>query len=255
MVNIHKIQIFLKKTLDPNNISDIAINGIQVENDGNKINKIAFAVDASITSIEQTILNQCDLLIVHHGFFWGSLQPITGTLKNRIKLLLENNIGLIAYHLPLDMHSQYGNNIMILKKILKRSSNYSPFGMYHNNYIGWQTNLKNPMKIEKISGNLDISLNDNNFKYLAFGNKEIKKIAVISGGASQCFNEAIKNKIDLYITGDRDHILYHSAKENKINLLFAGHYFTETFGIKTIQKVIEKKFKISTCFLDIPTSL
>ncbi len=255
MVNINKIQSFLKELLDPNNISDIAINGIQVENDGSKINKIAFAVDASIISIEQTILKKCNLLIVHHGFFWGNQQPITGVLKNRIKLLLDNNIGLIAYHLPLDMHSQYGNNIIILKKVIKKLSYYSPFGMYHNNYIGWQTNLKKPMFIEEISKNLDISLNDNTFKYLAFGNKEIRKIGVVSGGAASCFNDAINNKIDLFITGDRDHTLYHSAKENKINLLFAGHYFTETFGIKTLQKVIEKKFDVYTCFLDLPTNL
>ena len=168
---------------------------------------------------------------------------------------MENNIGLIAYHLPLDMHFKYGNNIIILKNILKKPSNYSPFGLYHNNYIGWQTYLKNPMFIEEISSNLGILLNDNNFKYLAFGNKEIRKIAVVSGGAASCFDDAIKNKVDLFITGDRDHTLYHSAKENKINLLFAGHYFTETFGIKALQKAVEKKFNISTCFIDIPTSL
>ena len=84
---------------------------------------------------------------------------------------------------------------------------------------------------------------------------EITKIAVVSGGGSFSINEAINNDIDLLITGDPDHTLYHTAKENNINILFAGHYFTETFGIKAIQEVIENKFKISTIFLDIPTGL
>ena len=254
MPNIYQIQSFLKELLDPNNMSDYGINGIQVENDGTDIKKIAFAVDASIASIEQTILNKCTLLIVHHGFYWGKPNPIIGNFKNRVKLLLDNNIGIIAFHLPLDCHSEYGNNITILKKISKSLPNLSPFGFYHNNYIGWLVDLNKPIFIKKIFDNLNISEN-NNIKYLSFGNKEIKKIGVVSGGGSFCINEAIENKIDLLITGDPDHTLYHSAKENKINILFAGHYFTETFGIKAIQNVIENKFKISTCFIDIPTGL
>ncbi len=255
MTNIHKIQSFLKKLLDPNTISDISLNGIQVENDGKEIKKIAFAVDASIASIEKAVKNECTLLIVHHGFFWGTPIPITGIFKQRIKLLLENNIGVIAYHLPLDLHADYGNNIMILKKILKTSYDISPFGQYHKNLIGWQANLKKAIFIKEILNNLEISIDDKSIKYLSFGKKEIKKIAVVSGGGSSCFNEAVNKNIDLFITGDQDHTLFHSAKENKINILFAGHYYTEIFGIKAIQKVIEKKFKIETCFLDIPTGL
>ena len=132
-------------------------------------------------------------------------------------------------------------------------SNPSPFGFYHNNNIGWQVNLNKPIFIEEIFNNLYIS--KNNIKYLSFGNKEIFKIAVVSGGGSFCINEAINNKIDLLITGDLDHLLYHTAKENKINILFAGHYFTETFGIKAIQNIIENKFKTQTFFIDIPTGL
>jgi dinuclear metal center YbgI/SA1388 family protein len=255
MANIYDIQNFLKEILDPDEMSDYGINGIQVENDGSNINNIAFAVDASIASIEKTISNNCNLLIVHHGFYWGKPLPITGNFKKRIKLLLDNNIGIIAYHLPLDAHSEYGNNITILKKISKTFSNISPFGSYHNNFIGWKVDLEKSISIEEIYKNLNLKPNDSTIKYLSFGNNEITKIAVVSGGGSFSINEAINNDIDLLITGDPDHTLYHTAKENNINILFAGHYFTETFGIKAIQEVIENKFKISTIFLDIPTGL
>lgn len=255
MANIYEIQSFLKELLDPDNISDHGLNGIQVENDGSNIKKIAFAVDASIASIEQVILNECNLLIVHHGFYWGKPQPIIGTFKNRIKILLENNIGVIAYHLPLDAHPEYGNNIIILKTILKSLPGLSPFGLYHNNYIGWQVSLNKPIFIEEIFNKLNLSKNDNTIRYLPFGNKKIIKIAVVSGGGSFCINEAIDNKIDVLITGDSDHTVYHIAKENKINILFAGHYFTETFGIKAIQNIIENKFNTQTYFIDIPTGL
>ena len=253
MTNIHEIQNFLKELLDPNNISDYALNGIQVENEKKDVEKIAFAVDASVSSIKMAIANNCSLLIVHHGFFWGKPLSITGILKKRIQLMLENDMGLIAYHLPLDCHLEYGNNIRILKEI--GATSWGTFGNYNGTDIGWQTELSSSIKIEQICSRLGISLDDNANKYLDFGNKEIKKIAVVSGGGSSCFQEAIDKKVDLFITGDADHTLYHSAKESSINVLFAGHYFTEIFGIQAIQKVIEKKFKIKTFFCDIPTGL
>ena len=114
MNDIFKINTFLKAILDPKNIQDIAINGIQVENEG-QIKKIAFVVDASIQSIEKAYQTGANLIIAHHGIFWGGSNPITGNHYQRIRLLLNYNMGLIAYHLPLDSHEIYGNNIQILK--------------------------------------------------------------------------------------------------------------------------------------------
>jgi dinuclear metal center YbgI/SA1388 family protein len=260
MHDIYYINEYLKNLLDTNNINDYCINGIQVESSVSKINKIAFAVDASLESIEQTIKNKCSLLIVHHGILWNNIIPIAGNFKKRIGLLIEKNVGIIAYHLPLDRHHEYGNNIQIIKKIInsdhgKELKNYlSPFGYTKGINIGWQIQLENAITIEQIYEKLNF-IDPGKNKFLAFGNKQIKRIAVMSGSGDRYFNEAVINKIDLYITGDSSHILFHEAKENNINILFAGHYYTELFGIKAIQKNIEQKFKIDTYFLDVPTGL
>lgn len=253
MVNIFTINNFLKEILDPNNMLDIAINGIQVENDGGEIKKIAFAVDASFTAMEKAIKEGCTLLITHHGLFWGKVEPVTGIMRKRLKLMLENNLGLISYHLPLDANLEYGNNSEILKKL--GIIQLEKFAQYKGNYIGYKGELEKSLTIENICNKLGIILNSNRVNYLGFGKKEIKKIGVVSGGGGDNLYDAIKEGLDLFITGEGSHELYHVALENKINVLFAGHYFTETFGIKAIQNKIEQEFKVYTIFCDIPTGL
>lgn len=250
MINITTINNYLKEILDPDNITDYAINGIQVECDG-IIKKAGFAVDASISSIKKAIENNCNLLIVHHGFFWGSPLAITGTHKKRLELLLKNNIGLVAYHLPLDRHQELGNNACILKQI--GINELIPFGYSKGKAIGFRGELNKALNIERIIEKLNFPKESIN--YLDFGNKDIKKIAVMSGTGGRYFSEAIENEIDLYITGDSDHILYYTAQENKINILFGGHYQTEIQGINALKNELEKKFQLETCFFDLPTGL
>ena len=254
MLDIHEIQNFLKNLLDPDDLSDLSLNGIQVENDID-IKKIGFAVDASLGSIKEAIKNNCNLLIVHHGFFWGKPIAISGSFRNRIKLMLENNLGLIAYHLPLDAHKDFGNNIQILKKVANDSFELKPFGEYHGKNIGWEASLKKSTSIDEIVANLGVSLEDKSINYIDSGKKEIKTIACITGGGKSCFNEAVDKKVDLFISGEPSHELFHIAKENNINILFAGHYFTETFGVISLQAPLKNKFNIETTFLDIPTGL
>lgn len=251
MADIYKINKYLKKLLDPNDIADYTINGIQVETENNNISNVTFAVDASISSINESITNNSDLLIVHHGIIWNKPLPIEKAFRKRIELFLNNDLGLIAFHLPLDRHEKYGNNAQILKKI--GSGILNPFGYYKGINIGWKLTLDENLNIDKICNKLGIDIDKIN--YLDFGSNNIRKIASVSGSGGHHFEEAINEEIDLFITGDAEHTLYHASKENSINVLFAGHYFTETFGIKAIKKLIEDKFKINTQFLDIPTGL
>jgi len=253
MKTIFAINEYFKKILDPKTMQDVALNGIQVENDG-EIKRVAFAVDLSLSSIEKAIKERCDLIFVHHGFFWGKSIPITHSHRKRLKLLLQNNIGVIAYHLPLDCHPEYGNNAQILKKI--GITEINPFGSYKGFPIGFEGTLERKADIEEICNRLGVLLTASGVRYLSFNsNKEIRKISVVSGGGGSCFNEAIEKGIDLFITGDSEHELYHQALDNSTNILFAGHYFTETFGVKAIKKKIEEDFGIFTIFCDIPTGL
>jgi putative NIF3 family GTP cyclohydrolase 1 type 2 len=160
---------------------------------------------------------------------------------------------MIAYHLPLDCHPAYGNNAQILKKI--GIENKKPFGFYKGIQIGFAGADDKPFSIIDICGRLGIEINGETVRYLGFGKKDIVNIAVVSGGGGSCFAEAVDTNTDLFITGDAEHELYHSAKENNINLLFAGHYFTETFGVKALCELVRNEFNISTAFCEIPTGL
>lgn len=253
MNTIHTINKYLKNFLDPDNIQDAAINGIQVENDGCEIKRIAFAVDASFTSMEKAVKENCQLLITHHGLFWGKVMPVTGNYMKRLKLMLSNNLGLISYHLPLDANDECGNNSQIMRKL--GINDIKQFGKYKGTFIGFKGESSDSLSADDVFNKLGIIQGKNNVNYLGFGSKEIKKIAVVSGGASHLLNEAIAEGIDLFITGDSSHELYHDALENRINVLFAGHYLTETFGIKALQKKVEDELKISTIFCDFPTGL
>jgi len=253
MLNIYSINDFLKNLLDPESMTDVAINGIQVDNDGSEVSKIAFTVDASYASVEKAAEEKCNLLITHHGIFWGKVEPITGTHRSRLKRLLDENIGLISYHLPLDAHSEYGNNIQIIKKIGVKSP--EKFAPYKGNLIGYIGNLDKTLCIDEIALKIGLNLGAKGVNYLGFGNNGIKKVAVVSGGAGDNVFDAIRSDADLFITGDSYHELYHVALENKINVLFAGHYFTETFGVKALMTKIEEEFGLKTVFLDIPTGL
>jgi len=254
MNNIFLINNFLKELLDPKNIPDSTVNGIQVECSKKEIKKILFAVDASLESINKAINTKSDLMIVHHGILFGKQLTITGNLKKRIELLIKNDIGLIAYHLPLDKHEEYGNNAQILKTI-DQDCEIEPFGFSKGISIGFKTELKNSIKINEIGKKLKFIENNINPMILDFGPKEIKKICCISGSGAHNFNEVIEGGIDLFITGDQEHVLYHDAKENNINIIFAGHYYTETFGINAMKKLISKEFNVETLFCDIPTKL
>lgn len=246
MPAIKDIDNFINNILHSETIKDIAINGIQVENNS-EIKKTAFGVDISTELINNAIKTDSNLIIVHHGLFWGNLYPITGTLKERLKLLLENNIGLIAYHLPLDMHEEIGNNAQILKKI--SNNKLTPFGFDKGYYYGYQTEQDHPLTIDEIKEKILVQESI----YLNFGKEKIKKIAVVSGSAAKFVTQAKENNADLFITGETDHSSYHIAKELAINVLFIGHYYSETFGVKALMKTLEKEFKLECNFFDIPT--
>jgi dinuclear metal center YbgI/SA1388 family protein len=252
MNTIHTLNSYLSELLNPGFFSDIAINGIQVENEG-EIEHIGFAVDASLESIDAASKAGCSLLVVHHGFWWGRPQAVTGAHRARIKALLDANIGLIAYHLPLDAHAEYGNNSRILS--LLGITEMEPFGGYKGNTIGWQGRLTEPKSVETLAALMGLEEGKERFMILPFGNKRVGSIAVVSGGGTPNFPEAVEAGVDLFITGDADHQLYHAAREAGVNVLFGGHYHTETFGVKALEDLLAKEFEIKTSFFDIPTML
>ena len=232
---------------------DNAINGLQVERKQKEIKKIAFAVDACIETFKRAVNQKSDMLFVHHGLFWGKQYAIKGMYYKRFSFLIENDLALYAEHLPLDMHPDFGNNIGIAKAI--GLNNIEPFGSYKGKQIGWMGNLDNPVSIDSVLESLSLSRSDC-IGVLPFGKKEIKTIGIVSGGAPlDVSNQAIDFGLDLYITGDGSHETYHAVQESALNVIFGGHYATETWGVKALSKITAKDTGLETIFIDVPTGL
>jgi dinuclear metal center YbgI/SA1388 family protein len=193
------------------------------------------------------------LIIVHHGLFWESRNPsMNGYLKERLDILYENKISLYACHLPLDRHAIVGNNAQLIKVLGGKIK--SGFLFRDGKNISWIGEFSKPISAMTIQEKLNKSLNTRCIT-LPFGKKEIRTIAVCSGGPGYDeFYEALNCEVDAYLAGEsRD--IYTTAKDAKFNVFFAGHHATETLGVKALSEIISKKFGVKAVFVDLPTGL
>ena len=235
--------------------SDPSRNGIQIENKElytKQIKKVAFAVDACEATAKRAKEMGADVLVVHHGLFWGDCQTITGSHYKRISAFINNDVALIAYHIPLDANNPYGNNYG-LANVLKMK-NLEGFGMWRGMAIGVKGELEKPLKPEELKELINKTLHAR-AKLFPFGKKEIITGGYISGGAGEDVDQAVAEGLDAYITGEFGHELYHYAEEMGINVISAGHYDTETVGVNLLKNKVEKELGLETCFIHIPTGL
>ena len=227
-------------------------NGIQVDRRNQELRTIAFAVDASMQSFLQAAELGADMLFVHHGLFWGREAVLTGTHYQRIRCLLENDLALYAAHLPLDAHPELGNNICMAKALKLES--IEPFGWYKGKTIGFSGKLEHPSTISDILTALKMHPEECS-SILPFGPETIRTAGIISGGSSRDIFQAIDAGLDLFISGEADHTIYHPAQENSINMIAAGHYASETWGVAAMSKRVAADTGLETVFIDIPTGL
>lgn len=232
--------------------TDYSLNGVQVGRLDKEVGKVAFAVDACLETIERAAEAGADMLFVHHGLFWGKERPVTGSHYRRIAALIETDVALYAAHLPLDMHGEFGNNAGLAAKL--GLVDLRPFGSYRKVKIGYAGRLPEPRSIDEVLGLLGMRREDA-LGVLSFGPEEISTIAVISGGADKEVEQAIDEGADLYLTGELSHQVYHTCQEAGINLIAAGHYRTETIGVRLVAGKLEADTGIGTFFIDLPTGL
>ncbi len=251
MENLNTITRFLNKELKIRSIKDTSKNGLQVKGK-TQVTKIGFAVDGCIEVFEKAKKAKCDLIVVHHGILWKGLKdPLKNTAKRKA-FLQKNKMSLYGVHLPLDKHEKYGNNIELanilgLNKIKK-------FGRYHGTSIGYSGSLSKAMSPAQTAAILNREIKTKS-KILSFGKKKVKTVGIVSGGGALALTEAIKSRLDLFITGEAPLHTYHTTKEAKMNMIIAGHYATETTGVKALMKLLKQKFNIQTIFIDIPTGM
>ncbi len=243
---------FLNETLAVNNFEgDTSLNGLQVEGSGN-VTKVTLAVDACDISIRRAVREGSDMLIVHHGLFWAPRQPVTGIMAKRVRILLERGISLYAAHLPLDCHPVIGNNARLANILGARPD--GNFGDYHGIAIGLAAVLPRRIKVQSLSSKLG-KLLEAPVKSFNFGPPTIERIGIVSGGGASLTQAAAETGCAALLTGETAHSSYHIARESRINLLCAGHYATETHGLKALAGLLGEKLGLDTRFADIPTGL
>ena len=228
---------------------DRSLNGLVVAGDDREVRKVAFAVDACQSTFEKARQEQADLLVVHHGLFWGSPLAVTSTHYRRLRTLIEGNLDLYVAHLPLDAHSVVGNNAVMAQKLgLEDQSMFAP---YKGRMLGCKGTLANPSSLADLCKKLGFDKP----VILDFGKDEVREVGLVSGGASGDVHEAIAEGLDLFITGEVEHQIYHEALEHSINVIGGGHYLTEVFGVQALMEHLRQKFGLSVVFVANPTGL
>jgi dinuclear metal center YbgI/SA1388 family protein len=232
--------------------ADSSLNGIQADNDGSGIAKLAFAVDACLETFERAAACGAGLLFVHHGLFWGAPLALRGVHRARLQFLLDHNLVLYAVHLPLDQHPVYGNNAGLAE--LLGIKNRESFGEYHGRLIGYRGNLEEPLTIDEAVRRVSF-MGRPPLGVYPFGPKENKTCAVISGGAAMEALQAMEAGADLYVTGENSHTVYHHLAEGRLNMIAGGHYSTEVWGVRKIMEQCAADLGLETEFIDVPTGL
>jgi len=239
----------LNTLLQPQLYKDYCPNGLQIEGTSS-IKKIAFAVSATRDSIAQAVELNADSLIVHHGLFWyfQGAKPLTGSFARRVHPLIQNNINLFAYHLPLDAHPKMGNAAVLGQLI--GCQQQTPFGDYKGSPTGVKGVLAKPLSAKDLSIKLQSILNHDIIIACPDETQLIESVGIITGGANKDWVLAQQAGLDAYITGEISEHDWHESQENGIHMFAGGHYATEIFGVLALMQEIQNTYKIECVFID-----
>ncbi|MDA8426675.1 MAG: Nif3-like dinuclear metal center hexameric protein [Treponema sp.] len=253
-MDLKDLDVWFRSNLDLDGFSrvDDSLNGVQVGRSGGTIGQVAFAVDACAETIRRAALAGAQLLFVHHGFFWGKNLRLEGALLERIRLLVEADMALYACHLPLDAHPELGNNAVLARML--GLTELVGFGEHHGVKLGFAGTLEPPIDLAEAVKRVlpDLSAP----RALIPGRRSpIRRAAVVSGGAPFEAFEAIESGMDLYVTGESSHSVYHAVVESGIGFIAAGHYATEVWGVRAVAEKLARETGLRTSFIDLPTGL
>jgi len=239
---------WLNLQLEVERIKDNALNGLQVEGKPD-VRRVVTGVSANRALIQAAIDQKADLLVVHHGLFWSSPVAIAGPLRQRLKLLLEHDLSLAAYHLPLDLHPTLGNNSGLCK--LLGLVDVVPFGIYKGQRIGFRGRLPQPAPLTAVVDRIRQGL-QRDPTLLPGHQRPVSTVAVCSGGAADMVDQAIAESCDLYLSGELTEYSPAMAIEGAIDVVVAGHHATERFGVQSLATAIAQQFDVSVEFVDVP---
>lgn len=233
--------------------ADYAVNGLQVGPETKEVSHAAFAVDGVVATFDAAADAGADVLVTHHGISWGGIDRVTGKEYDRVATLLNRDLALYAVHLPLDAHPEYGNAAGLCEFL--DLSVAGPFGRDGAGHVGLQATATDPYSPEELRdrlGQLDTGGRD--VQLLDFGPSEIEDVAVLTGSGTDWLDEAREKGVDALVTGEGKQPAYHEAREAGINVFLAGHYATETFGVRALRDLVSE-WGVETTSLDHPTGL
>ena len=238
----------LYNLLRPDDFRDYCPNGLQIEGRPT-INRLVTGVTASQSFIDAAILEKADAILVHHGYFWQDEKAeITGIKKQRIKALLQNEISLLAYHLPLDAHPKYGNNAQLGSLLeFKVIDELYP---KHKSKVGVIGELVKPSSAPELKKQLQEKLNREAFHVPGKAEK-IRSIAWCTGSAQHSIERAHEAGVDAYLSGEVSEQTVHFAREAGIHFFAAGHHATERYGVQALGRYLAEKYSIDHMFIDI----
>ncbi len=226
-----------------------ALNGLQLANDGT-VTRVGAAVDASERVLEDAVAQGVDLLLVHHGLFWGGLARWVGPAYRKLRVAIDGNVAVYSAHLPLDLHPDLGNNVLLARALGFAQTEEAlrergrALGRAAEVHIPRAELIK---RLEKaVGGRVWVA---------PAGPEEVCKVAICTGGAGTMLERAAAEGCDAFITGEGPHHTFVLAQELRVNLLYAGHYATETFGVRALSTHLEKTFGLPAFFLDHPSGL
>lgn len=229
-------------------------NGLQVGATTGEVETVAFAVDAAQATIDRAAERGADMLVCHHGLWWKGTERLTDRTYDRVAKLVEADMGLYVSHLPLDGHQTYGNaagvaDILDLEERM-------PFGSLGGHMIGQRGSLETTMPLPNVVEALEAGLEGSvePIRALAFGPTEIDEVAIVTGSGSDYVDEAVSAGADVLITGEGKHGAYHDARDTGLNVILAGHYATETTGVRSLES-LAAEWGLDTVFIDHPTGL
>lgn len=250
-VSLAELRAYLDDFLRIDAVPDFpgSVNGLQIEGP-DRVTKIAAAVDACEYSIEAAVESGAELLLVHHGLYWGTPVPLTGAKFRRVARLVRGGCAVYSAHLPLDVHPVVGNNHRLAS--LLGVDVDGGFAAYQGVDVAIEGTWRGDFGdlVSKVREQLGVEP-----QVFGFGSSSIARVGILTGSGGSTVAEAAARGLDAFVTGEGTHPSYFDAEENGLNLVLAGHYATETLGVRALSEHLASRFGIETLFVDHPTGL
>ena len=244
-MQLNELDNYIGRLLDVSRFRDYCPNGVQVEGRAT-INRIATGVTASQKLLQDATAWGADAILVHHGYFWRNEdQAITGIKKRRLAHLLQHDVSLLAYHLPLDAHPELGNNAQLARRL-----GLLPQGRFGEQDIAWYGELQQPQTLSQFARHITSSFQR---KPMLIGDNDrmLRRIAWCSGGAQSYFEQAVALGVDVFLTGEISEQHVHVALETGVAFIAAGHHATERYGVQALGEHLAGQWNIEHQFFDI----